>query len=64
VALCYREGASHYLQKPLSLESLKHLLGILARCFGSDPPSCDLLLTLPEYRPPPSPPRRARAARD
>lgn len=53
VALCYREGARHYLRKPHAFDALTHLVHILAQCFGSDPPCHDPLVALREYRPKP-----------
>ena len=53
VALCYREGARHYLRKPHTFDRLTRLLQILAQCFSSDPPGHDLLPALREYRPKP-----------
>jgi DNA-binding response OmpR family regulator len=53
VALCYREGANHFLRKASSLARLKRLVEIFAQCFRSDPPAYDLLLAQQEYRPPP-----------
>ena len=52
-SICYREGANHYLRKANSLPRLMDVMKILHQCFASDPPCHDLLLTLPEYRPPP-----------
>jgi len=53
VALCYREGARHYLRKPHTFDGLTRLLQVLAHSFSSDPPCHDLLLALREYRPKP-----------
>jgi CheY-like chemotaxis protein len=53
LALCYRGGANYYLRKARSFPNLMRLMECLDECFASDPPNYALLLTQPEYRPPP-----------